>query len=111
MATSTPKVLGQNNPAAITATTLYVVPAATNVIGSTLTICNQAAVDATYRVAIRVAGTILDPKQYVAYDATVFANDFISLTFGWTLAATDIVTVYASTTTLSFNLFGTELVA
>ena len=38
---TTYKVLGQSNPAATTATTLYTVPAATSAIASTITICNQ----------------------------------------------------------------------
>ena len=106
---TTPYVLGQLNPSATTATTLYVVPSATNTIGSTITVCNQAASDATYRIAIRKSGASLDPKHYIAYDAVVFANDSVDRTIGLTLAATDIVTVYASTSTLSFNLFGSEI--
>jgi hypothetical protein len=31
------------------------------------------------------------------------------LTLGITLAATDVITVYASTTTVSFNAFGSEI--
>ncbi len=37
------KVLGQSNPSATTATSLYTVPAATQAIVSTITVCNQAA--------------------------------------------------------------------
>ena len=33
----------------------------------------------------------------------------IALTIGLTLAATDVVTVYASSANLSFNLFGAEV--
>lgn len=106
---STPKVLGQVNPTATTATTLYTVPGATNTICSTLTVCNQANADGTFRVAIRVAGAALDPKQYIVYDAPIFANDFVTLSLGLTIAATDIVTIYASSATMSFNLFGTEI--
>jgi len=37
------KVLGQSNPAATTATTLYTVPAGTQAVVSTIAVCNQAA--------------------------------------------------------------------
>ncbi len=58
MATSY-KVLGQSNPSATTATSLYTVPAATQAIVSTITVCNQAATAATYRIAVRIAGAAL----------------------------------------------------
>lgn len=103
------KVLGQVAPAATTATTLYTVPASTSAVISTLTICNRSGVSATYRIAVRVAGAPLANEDYLAYDTTVAGNDTIALTLGITLAATDIVTVYASNTNLSFNLFGSEM--
>lgn len=103
------KVLGQVNPSATTNTTLYTVPSATSAVVSTLNVCNQAATAATFRIAIRPAGESIAAKHYIAYDTSVPANDSVSLTIGITLATTDVVTVYASTTTLSFNLFGSEI--
>ncbi len=107
--TTTYKVLGQVNPGATTATTLYTVPASTSTVASTLVVCNQDTVDATFRIAVRPAGATIDPKHYLSYGTTVPANDSVALTLGLTLATTDVVTIYASTTTLSFNLFGSEL--
>lgn len=107
---TTYKVLGQVNPAAATATTLYTVPGGTSAVGSTIQVCNQGSTVASFRIAIRVGGAALANKHYIAYDTVVPANDSISLTIGLTLAATDIVTVYASNTNLSFNLFGSEIV-
>lgn len=103
------KVLGQVNPAATTATTLYTVPSATNTVVSTIVICNQAASAATFRIAVRPAGATLAAIHYVAYDVTVGASDSTALTLGLTLAATDVVTVYASTATVSFNAYGSEV--
>ena len=103
------KVLGQVNPAATTATTLYTVPSATNTVVSTIVICNQAASAATFRIAVRPAGATLAAIHYVAYDVTVGASDSTALTLGLTLAATDVVTVYGSTATLSFNAYGSEV--
>ncbi len=105
---TTHKVLGQSAPAAATATTLYTVPAATQVVCSTLAICNRD-IATTYRVSVRPAGAAQDVKHYIAYDAVIAANDTILLTLGITLATTDVVTVYAGTSALSFSLFGAEI--
>lgn len=109
MATSY-KTLGQLNPAATTATTLYTVPASTSTVVSTITVCNLAATSATYRIAIRKAGAALSNIQYIAYDTTIVANDTVALTLGICLATTDVITVYASTATIAFNAFGSEIV-
>jgi hypothetical protein len=100
------KVLGQSNPSATTATSLYTVPAA---IVSTITVCNQAATAATYRIAVRVAGAALAASQYIAYDVSLPGNASDTLTLGVTLGATDVITVYASTATMSFNAYGSEI--
>lgn len=105
----TVKVLGQVNPAATTLTTLYTVPGARTTTVSTLTACNQAAVAATFRVSVQVAAAADNAKQYLYYDLNLAANDTFAATLGITLAATDVVKVYASSATLSFNLFGVEV--
>jgi glucose-6-phosphate dehydrogenase assembly protein OpcA len=102
------KVLGQSNPSATTATTLYTVPAAKEAVVSTLVIANLSATAATYRIAIRPAGATLANSQYIAYDITVGASDSTALTLGITLATTDVITVYASTANLTFTAFGDE---
>ena len=106
---TTYKVLGQSNPSATTATTLYTVPAATQAVVSTIVIANLAASSATFRIAVRVAGATLANSQYVAYDVTVGASDSTALTLGITLGATDVITVYASTANLTFTAFGSEI--
>jgi hypothetical protein len=103
------KVLGQSNPAATTATSLYTVPAATQTIVSTVVVTNQAATAGTYRIAVRVAGAALATSQYIAYDVSLPANSSDTLTLGLTLGAADVVTVYASSATFSFSAFGSEL--
>lgn len=106
---TTYKVLGQSNPSATTATTLYTVPSVTQTVVSTITVCNQAATAATYRIAVRVGGAALAATQYVAYDVSLPANATDTLTLGLTLGAADIITVYASTATMSFSAFGSEI--
>ena len=103
------KVLGQSNPAATTATTLYTVPSSTSAVVSSLTVANISSTATTYRVAIRPAGATLANQHYVAYDASLPANDTTILTLGLSLAATDVVTVYAGSANVAFSLFGTEI--
>jgi hypothetical protein len=108
MATSY-KVLGQSNPSATTATTLYTVPSATEAVISTITICNQASSAATYRIAVRPDGASLAAQHYVAYDVSLPGNATDTLTLGITVNASDVITVYASTATMSFNAYGSEI--
>jgi glucose-6-phosphate dehydrogenase assembly protein OpcA len=103
------KVLAQSAPSATTNTNLYTAPAATSAVVSTLVVANRAASPATYRIAVRPAGATIANEHYVAYDVTVGASDSTTLTLGITLAATDVITVYASTANLTFSVFGSEI--
>jgi hypothetical protein len=101
------KVLGQSNPSATTLTTLYTAPA--QAICSTITVCNTASSATTYRIAVRPAGASIANQHYVAYDAALPANDTATLTLGVTLAATDVVSVYAASANVAFSAFGVEI--
>jgi hypothetical protein len=74
-----------------------------------MTVCNQASTAATFRIAVRPAGAAIAAQHYVAYDVPIAANDTTALTLGITLATTDIITVYASASTMSFSAFGSEI--
>jgi len=106
---ATYKVLGQVNPAATTATTVYTVPSATETVISTITIVNGGAFPSTYRIAVRPNGETLATKHYIAYDATIAPQDTVTLTLGITLDATDVVTVFAGHASMVFNVFGSEI--
>ena len=84
-------------------------PSATSAVVSTLVVANRAATAATYRIAIRPTGATVANEHYIAYDVALGASDSTTLTLGITLAATDVVTIYASTANTSFNLFGSEI--
>lgn len=103
------KVLGQSAPSATTATTLYTAPASTQAVLSTIAVSNRAATSATYRIAVRPGGAALANQHYIAYDVTVGGGASTMWTVGVTLAATDVVTIYASTANLSFTAFGSEI--
>jgi glucose-6-phosphate dehydrogenase assembly protein OpcA len=105
----THKVLGQNNPSATTLATLYTVPSSTSTIASTINVCNIGTSATTYRIAVRPAGASIANSHYLVYDSAIPANDSISLTLGLSLAATDVVSVYAGNSNVAFSLFGVEL--
>lgn len=103
---ATYKVLGQSSPTSTTNTDVYT--AAAQAIVSTINVCNRAGASGTYRVAIRPAGATLANQHYLVFDATIAANATTALTLGISMAATDVLTVYASTANFSFSAFGVE---
>jgi glucose-6-phosphate dehydrogenase assembly protein OpcA len=103
------KVLGQENPAATTLTTLYTVPAATEAVISSIVVANLTAVAATFRIAVRPAGASIADEHYVGYDITVGASDSTVLTVGITMEATDVLSVYGSTADITFQAYGSEI--
>ncbi len=102
------KVLGQSAPSATTNTDVYTVPAATQAVVSTISVCNRSA-STTFRIAIRPGGATLANQHYVVYDNYVNQYDTVFITIGATLAATDVITVYAGAANLSFSVFGSEI--
>ncbi len=104
------KVLGQSNPTAFTNTTLYTVPAATQTVVSTITICNyNTTTNANFSISVRPAGAAQANQHLVVSNNVVQYLDTIALTLGITLGNTDIVSVYASTANVSFSAFGSEI--
>ena len=103
------KVLGQSAPMATTNTSLYTVPAATQTVFSTITVCNRGATAGTFRVAVRPAAATLANQHYIAYDLAAAANSVTALTLGITANASDVVTVYASSSDFTFQAFGSEI--
>ena len=102
------KTLGQSTPAATTLTDLYTVPALKSTVCSSIVVCNRSATNTTFRIAVRPAGAAISNEMYLYYDVTLAGNDTFIATIGITLATTDVVSVYATLATLSFNLFGQE---
>jgi|TARA_R110000787_G_scaffold61660_5_gene139546 hypothetical protein len=113
------KVLAQLKPSSATATTLYTVPrregtgvnsqypAQTTI--SSLVVCNQNATTAdTFRVRIKVKNAGDDSKQFIYYNKSVSGQDTLAAVIGITLSESDVIEVYATNGTLSFNLFGVE---
>lgn len=102
------EVLGQTTDNA-TGTALVTVAASTEVIVSSLVICNRASAAKTFRLYIRPDDETLADKHYLAYDTSIGANDTITMTLGLTMNASDKLYVYGSDTNLSFSAFGTKI--
>lgn len=102
------KVLAQTNPSAATLTDSYTVPGATATVVSSIVVANRSATPTTIRLSVAVAGAADNNKQYLAFDVPIGANETKSFTLGVTLAAADVVRVYATLATVSFNIFGIE---
>jgi len=106
------KILGQLDiTSGPTLTDLYTVPAGTETVISTITICNRASSADTFRLAVRDGGEAISDKHYLAYDVPVAANDTTTLTLGVAIQATDVIGVSGSGTAseLSINAFGAEV--
>lgn len=103
------KVLGQAAPAATTETDLYEVPALKSGVISSLFICNRGSAATTFRMSISVGGGATADKDYRYFDIPLAGNDTFVITTGITMAAGDIMRVYAGNNQLSFNLDGQEM--
>lgn len=109
MATDHPKILGQAYPPAAALTTLYMVPAATYTVISTITVCNQGASPAKFRLSAAIAGAADTPAQYFRFDVTIAPNDGFDLALGLALATTDVIRCQSDTGLVSFIAFGDEV--
>ena len=104
------KVLGQSNPAVQTYTTLYTVPASTQAVISTISICNaNTSSNANYSIAVRPAGETIVARHFLTSNNVVGALDTIMLTVGLTLGNTDVITVWTTSPNISFGLYGSEV--
>jgi hypothetical protein len=103
------KILGQSSPSATTNTNVYTVPSGTEAIISSIVIANRSASNRTYRIAARPNGETIANTHYLAYDIPIAANDSTALSLGITLDQSDVITVYSSTSDLTFTIFGSEI--
>ena len=106
--TTTLKVLSQTNPSAATLTDSYTCGAANGTVVSSLTVCNRSATPTSFRISVAPAGAANDVKQYLYFDVPIAGNNTFAATLGVSLANTDVVRVYATLATLSFNFYGQE---
>jgi hypothetical protein len=106
---TTYKVLGQLNPAANTLSNVYTVPAATQAVISTITVCNQSASNASYSISVSNNGVADNASHYIIRGGVVPAADSIGITLGLTLDASDQIRANTNSANISFNIFGSEI--
>lgn len=105
---TTLKILSQTKPSAATLSDSYTVPALTTAVVSSLIVCNQSATATSFRISVAQAGAADTAKQYIYYDVSIPGNDTFIATIGLSLGAGDIIRVYNTLATLSFNFYGQE---
>ena len=103
------KLLGNIKNAAATQELLYVVPASTETVVSSIIICNQSGTATSFRVAVLPGGGTVATTDYIYYDLPISGNDTFIATIGITMVATDEIEVYAPLATLSMVAFGAEI--
>ena len=104
------KILGQLAPADTSDANLYTVPTSTQTVVSTISITNDTAASATFRVYIRQNGAAAGAVNALYFDAPLGANSTLLVTSGLTLSAGDIITVRSNTANaFTFQAFGSEV--
>jgi len=103
------KILGQVADASANDVELYLVPASTEAIVSTIIVANREAASNTFRIATKSDNSAVANADYVAYDTTIAANDSITLTLGITLETGAEISVGASDANVTFQAYGTEI--
>jgi hypothetical protein len=108
------KILGQIQPTGNVLTTIYTVPASTNTMISSITICNQSVNTVSINVAANVSGSAVSAKNFIVSGYSLGASETlvleprISLNVGSVLSAN--VTGANASSTVSINAFGVEII-
>ena len=106
------KRLGAINPSANTQTNVYVVPAATSAVISTITICNQTASNASYSLALMNSSEFnaaAPTATYIIRGGVVPAADTIAITLGLTANAGAVLAANTNSANISIGAFGSEI--
>ena len=108
---TTYKSPAQLEPAAQILSTLYTVPSATQAVISNIHACNLGGTSASIRVAVRPDGASIADQNYLFYGLTITANDTVEFGHGITMDASDVLSVWSSSGSVSFNLSYAEVTA
>jgi hypothetical protein len=104
------KILGQVAPANTNDANLYTVPANTQTIISTISVTNDTASSATFRIYTRVNGATAAAVNALYFDTPLAGNSTLMITAGLSLNAGDIITVRSGTSdAFTFQAFGSEV--
>ena len=108
------KILGQVQPGANSLTTIYTVPASTNTVVTTITICNQSANNLTVNVAANTSGDAVTTKNFLITNYNLEAAETLVLEprlamLAGSLLSANITGVYAASN-VSVNAYGVEII-
>ena len=108
------KILGQIQTTANVLTTIYTVPASTNTVVTTITICNQSANTVSINVAANVSGSAVTTRNFIVSGYSLGAAETlvleprVSLNVGSILSAN--ITGANAVSNVSINAFGVEII-
>ena len=106
----TKKILGQLDAPMAALTDFYTVPANTQVVSSSIVVCNRDPNNAcSFRLSVAKGGAADDLKQYLYYGLICPQAQTFIATIGITLSAGDVVRGWSELGNMSFNLFGVEI--
>lgn len=108
---NTYKSPAQAIPSAGVLTTLYSVPANTQVVISNIHVCNLGDTSASVRIAVRPLGASIINQHYLFYGLTISPFDTIQLGDGITMGASDVISVWSSSNNVSFSMSYAEVTA
>lgn len=104
------RVLGQKAVTAGQEWDIYTVNGTKDAVVSCIVVANRDADNsATYRIAVRPDNATLTDDMYIAYNVEIGAGSSVALNLGLTMNTDDRLTVRASTSNVTFNVFGTEI--
>jgi len=95
--------------AAATLTDVYTAPGGTQVVISSVVVCNRTTAPIRYRLAIAPGGAADDTKHYLAYDIPLEGRSSDVWTIGKTLGQGTKIRAYAAATGISVNVFRSEV--
>lgn len=102
------KVLGTSG--LTTYTTLYNTTASTTAVISTIAVCNRSANNKQYRIGIDDSAGTPATNEFIAFDATVAANDTSFITVGVCLSNNQYIRVSSTDNTVTFSAFVSEII-
>ena len=101
--------LGQISPSANTLTNVYVSPATTNAIVSTITIHNHSDANASYSLFIRPINETANDKHFIIRGGVLPARELISLTGAVTMNENVILAANTNGPSVTFNAYGAKV--
>jgi hypothetical protein len=105
------KRLGATTVSANTDTELYTVPASTNVIVSSITVCHTGSTSAVFRIAHIDTGGIVAvaTEDYIAFDIPIGGNKSTTFNLGLSMGAGETLMVRSDDASVVFNCTGVEI--